>query len=270
MFKSSETQTRAMSGLVYVVLLILGTWYSFESFFFLFGVFLALCVFEFCLILGIRPHLYILLSLALYYINAQLDIVYQNLIICLLAIITSYKAIYYLFNINNNTLKKHNRYIYLMGYLVNPFLILPELVKLPNQSFNPHIIIGIFILLWVNDTFAYLIGKNFGKHKLFESVSPKKTIEGFIGGFTFTLIASMILGNFYTFISVWQWFVIALIIGVFGTLGDLIESKFKRIAGVKDSGKIMPGHGGLLDRLDSFIFVIPYTFIFLKIIPYVS
>lgn len=270
MFKSSETLTRAISGFVYVLLLILGTWYSFESFFFLFGVFLALCVFEFCLILGIRPHLYILLSLALYYINAQLDIVYQNSIICILALITSYKAIYYLFNVSNNTLKKHNRYIYLMGYLVNPFLILPELVKMPNESFNPHLIIGIFILLWVNDTFAYLVGKNFGKHKLFEKVSPKKTIEGFVGGFAFAIMASFIIGNFYTFLSTLEWFIIALIIGVFGTLGDLIESKFKRIAGVKDSGKIMPGHGGLLDRLDSFIFVIPYTFIFLKIIPYVS
>jgi phosphatidate cytidylyltransferase len=270
MLKSSETLTRALSGLVYVVLLVVGTLYSFESFFFLFGVFLALCVFEFCLILGIRPHLYILLSLALYYVNAQLDIVYQNLIICILALITSYKAIYYLFNLNNNTLKKHNRYIYLIGYLVNPFLILPELIKLPHQSFNPKIIIGIFVLLWVNDTFAYLIGKNFGKHKLFEKVSPKKTIEGFVGGFIFTIIASFIISYFFDFLSPFEWFIIALIVGIFGNLGDLIESKFKRIAGVKDSGKIMPGHGGLLDRLDSFIFVVPYTFIYLKILPYVS
>jgi phosphatidate cytidylyltransferase len=154
--------------------------------------------------------------------------------------------------------------------LVNPFLILPELIKLPHQSFNPKIIIGIFVLLWVNDTFAYLIGKNFGKHKLFEKVSPKKTIEGFVGGFIFTIIASFIISYFFDFLSPFEWFIIALIVGIFGNLGDLIESKFKRIAGVKDSGKIMPGHGGLLDRLDSFIFVVPYTFIYLKILPYVS
>lgn len=197
MFKSNETLTRSLSGIVYVVLLIIGTWYSFDSFFFLFGVFLALCVFEFCLILGIRPHLYILFSLTLYYVNAQLDIVYQNLFIAILSLITSYKAIYYLFNINNRTLKKHNRFIYLMGYLVIPFLILPELSKLPDKTFNPNIILGIFILLWVNDSFAYLVGKNFGKHKLFEKVSPKKTIEGFVGGFIFTILSSFIVANFF-------------------------------------------------------------------------
>jgi phosphatidate cytidylyltransferase len=270
MFNSHETLTRAISGLIFVILLLLGTWYSFDSFFFTFGIFLVLCVFEFCLILGIRPYLYILIAIALYYINAQLDIEYQNTIICILALITSYKAIYYLFNISNNTLKKHNRYIYLMGYLINPFLILPELSKLPNNQFNPYLIIGVFILIWVNDTFAYLVGKNFGKRKLFEKVSPKKTIEGFVGGFVFAIFSSFFIAHFFTFLSTFEWFILSLIVGVFGTLGDLIESKFKRIAGVKDSGKIMPGHGGLLDRLDSFIFVVPYIFIFLKLMLYVS
>ena len=114
---------------------------------------------------------------------------------------------------------------------------------------------------WCNDTFAYLVGKSIGKHKLLERVSPKKTIEGFIGGMMFTIIASIIISKFYAFFSVTLWIITAIIIALFGTLGDLVESKFKREAGVKDSGNIMPGHGGILDRLDSVIFVIPYLYI---------
>ena len=115
-------------------------------------------------------------------------------------------------------------------------------------------------MIWCNDTFAYLVGKLIGKHKLLERVSPKKTIEGFIGGIVFTILASVIISQFYTFFNVTLWIITGLIISVFGTLGDLVESKFKREAGIKDSGNIMPGHGGILDRLDSIIFVIPFLY----------
>jgi phosphatidate cytidylyltransferase len=137
------------------------------------------------------------------------------------------------------------------------------LLSLPN-FINPakyEIVLALFIMIWCNDTFAYLVGKSIGKHKLLESVSPKKTIEGFIGGIVFTLVASVIISRFYTFFNVTLWIVSALIISVFGTLGDLVESKFKREASIKDSGNIMPGHGGILDRLDSVIFVIPFLYL---------
>jgi phosphatidate cytidylyltransferase len=122
----------------------------------------------------------------------------------------------------------------------------------------------------MNDTFAYLSGITLGKHKLFESVSPKKTIEGFIGGIVFSIIAGILLAKFYMEEPIIYWIIIALIVGFFGTLGDLIESKFKRVAGVKDSGNIMPGHGGFLDRLDSIIFVAPFIYLFYQILYYVS
>jgi phosphatidate cytidylyltransferase len=141
------------------------------------------------------------------------------------------------------------------------------------NGYNPKILISIFILIWTNDSFAYIVGKSIGKTKLFERISPKKTIEGFIGGVAFAVLASYLISKYYIQIAegkVFIWIIIALIVGIFGTIGDLIESKFKRFAGVKDSGKIMPGHGGVLDRLDSVIFVAPIVFLFYQILNYVS
>jgi phosphatidate cytidylyltransferase len=144
-------------------------------------------------------------------------------------------------------------------------------MKIPfvDGGYNPKIIIGIFILIWTNDTFAYIVGKSLGKHKLLERISPKKTIEGFIGGLVFTMLASYLLSCFFTFFSASTWIITGIFVGLFGTIGDLIESKFKRSAGVKDSGKIMPGHGGILDRLDSVIFVVPFLYLFYQILNYV-
>jgi phosphatidate cytidylyltransferase len=146
------------------------------------------------------------------------------------------------------------------------------MTKIPigKYGYNPKIIISIFILIWTNDTFAYIVGKSIGKNKLLEKISPKKTIEGFLGGIFFSVIASYLISKFYTEGSLFIWIIIAIIVSVLGTLGDLIESKFKRIAGVKDSGSLMPGHGGILDRLDSIIFVAPFVYLFYQILYYVS
>jgi len=135
-----------------------------------------------------------------------------------------------------------------------------------EYSYVNTIILGVFILIWTNDTFAFLIGKNFGKHKLLERISPNKTIEGFIGGMVFTFIASLILTRVFSSLSLDKWIVIAGIVSVFGVLGDLIESMFKRQAGVKDSSNFIPGHGGFLDRFDSVIFAAPFIFIYLQLV----
>ncbi len=121
-------------------------------------------------------------------------------------------------------------------------------------------------MIWVNDSFAFLVGKNFGKRKLFISVSPKKTQEGFLGGLVFALIAAFIISKFNTDFTVVNWLVIAVIVSVIGTIGDLVESKFKRQANIKDSGTIMPGHGGILDRLDSLLFAAPFVYLYINFI----
>jgi phosphatidate cytidylyltransferase len=139
------------------------------------------------------------------------------------------------------------------------------------ESFNSGIILGFFVLAWVNDSFAYAIGKNFGKQKLFESVSPNKTIEGFFGGLFFTCFGSYAISYFTdSSLTNSNWLFISIIVSVFGTIGDLIESKYKRQAKVKDSGIILPGHGGLLDRLDSIILASPFIYLFLIFLDYVS
>ena len=157
----------------------------------------------------------------------------------------------------------NNKYILSFFYIGVPFIFLSFLSD-ENKPLDSNLLLGVFIIVWTNDTFAYLTGRTFGKNKLFPSISPKKTIEGFVGGGLFSLIISIIFHSISNTLNIWSWLVIAFIIFTTGTLGDLVESKFKRIANVKDSGAVMPGHGGLLDRFDSIIFSIPFVYLFLR------
>ena len=151
-------------------------------------------------------------------------------------------------------------------YAVLPFcyLILSySYVNWYNSENNARIILGFFILVWSNDTFAYLTGRAMGKHKLFERISPKKTWEGFFGGVVCTQGLAYVLSMYFTELAPMHWFAMALIVSVFGTLGDLVESMFKRSLGVKDSGTILPGHGGILDRFDGVLLAAPFVVVYL-------
>jgi len=126
------------------------------------------------------------------------------------------------------------------------------------------LIISIFITLWVTDSAAYFLGSAFGKHKLFPRVSPNKSWEGAIAGFIFAMITMIVLQTFLlTFLNLTDAVVLGIIVGLFGQIGDLIESLIKRDAGVKDSSNIIPGHGGIFDRFDSLIFSSPFVFIYI-------
>lgn len=132
-------------------------------------------------------------------------------------------------------------------------------------GFRTDLLLGFFILVWANDTGAYLVGTSIGKHKLFPSVSPKKSWEGLIGGFLSTLLAAWIISLFFQEISLAHWLVIGMITATMSVFGDLVESLFKRSVGVKDSGKFLPGHGGFLDRFDSLLLAVPVLFVYLEI-----
>jgi phosphatidate cytidylyltransferase len=131
--------------------------------------------------------------------------------------------------------------------------------------FSPGIAIGFFIITWANDSGAYLAGVSFGRHKLMERLSPKKTWEGFFGGLLLAIIAAVVFSGWLGVVDRIQWIVIALIISIAGTYGDLAESMLKRSTGVKDSGSIMPGHGGFLDRFDSTIMAFPLVYLFIAL-----
>jgi phosphatidate cytidylyltransferase len=295
----NETLKRAISGVVYIVLLLSSILFSTESFIFLFGIFLIIATYEFCNLIQLNKIIplffvtlfYTALSLVSFYkietenyistiqnqkIILDLDINQINLALLIITLVVSIKCIIFLFDDTVQSISKVSKYIYLLGYVLLPFIFITK-ISFGISGYNPKIIIGLFILIWTNDTFAYLVGKSIGKHKLLERISPKKTIEGFIGGVIFAIFAGYLISKLYIKASpsfsdksILIWTTIALIVGIFGTIGDLIESKFKRIAGIKDSGKIMPGHGGILDRLDSVIFVAPIVYLFYQILPYVS
>jgi phosphatidate cytidylyltransferase len=149
----------------------------------------------------------------------------------------------------------------------NGWTAYPPLSALPQDnfvaSFSSHIVAGMLFLTWANDSFAYIIGSRIGKTPLFARISPKKTWEGTIGGGLMCMATAGIIGLFFKELSTLNWVVIGGIVAVFGTLGDLVESMLKRSVGVKDSGSIMPGHGGFLDRFDAFMFVIPFVYVYL-------
>lgn len=136
-----------------------------------------------------------------------------------------------------------------------------------HHAYNPHIVLGFFIMLWVNDTGAYITGMSMGKHKLWERISPKKTWEGFIGGVILSAIAAYILSAVYKESTI-LWIIISLIVSVFGTLGDLVESMFKRSINIKESGGILPGHGGILDRFDGVLLTTPLVISMLVLIQF--
>jgi phosphatidate cytidylyltransferase len=160
-------------------------------------------------------------------------------------------------------------------YIVLPFCLFPfsafghsgldSLIPHKYELFSPGIVVGFLILLWTNDTGAYLTGISIGRHRLMERISPKKSWEGFFGGLILTLAAGWLLSVWLGVVDKKGWLIISVIISISGTFGDLIESMLKRSIGVKDSGTIMPGHGGFLDRFDSAIASFPLVFLFLAL-----
>lgn len=152
-------------------------------------------------------------------------------------------------------------------YIAIPFGLMNALFLIPGED-SPTwgILIGLFTLVWTNDIFAYLCGSMFGKHRLFERISPKKSWEGSVGGLVFALVAAYVLSIFFTQLDVFEWLIMSVIIVITGTLGDLSESLLKRIAGVKDTGNIFPGHGGVLDRFDATLFATPFVFVYVNMI----
>lgn len=148
-------------------------------------------------------------------------------------------------------------------YLTFPICLLADLA-IYQEQFHPMLVLGLLFLIWINDTGAYFVGSGFGKRKLYPSISPGKSWEGSIGGAIITLIVAVFFPKIFGEYGSTAWIILGMIAIVFGTIGDLVESMLKRNVGVKDSGNMMPGHGGVLDRFDAFIFLIPFVYLYIS------
>ncbi|MGO4708223.1 phosphatidate cytidylyltransferase [Chryseobacterium sp. 2TAF14] len=180
----------------------------------------------------------------------------------ILAISLTLIAVITLFKFSNELYIDSGKLIFTVIYVALPFsfaLGLPKYSSVEN-TFSLEVIF-LFILIWSSDTFAYLVGKFFGKHKMAPKISPKKTWEGYIGGVVLTLVLSYFVEQYQPQLR-GNWMVVGFLIAAFAPLGDLVESQLKRNFGVKDSGNIIPGHGGVLDRLDSFLICVPVVYLY--------
>ena len=153
-------------------------------------------------------------------------------------------------------------------YVALPFALLNVLAfqnspETGSVTYNPILPLSIFVFIWLSDTGAYCVGSLIGRHRLFERISPKKSWEGSIGGGIFSIASSLGFAHFFPFMPGWQWVGLAIVVVIFGTWGDLTESLMKRQLGIKDSGNILPGHGGMLDRFDSALMAIPAAVVYL-------
>ncbi|NMA74886.1 MAG: phosphatidate cytidylyltransferase [Bacteroidales bacterium] len=260
---------RTIVGTILVAVIITATYFSPYSYMILFTLISALCAHEFATIINnsgkatINRSIitlaggYLFLASALYLSEiARADVFIPYLLVLLYLMISE------LYLKRENPINNWAFTMLSQVYTVFPFALLNLLAFQTTQeaqvvAYNPILSLAVFVFLWINDSGAYLVGSSFGKNRLFERISPKKSWEGSIGGALFSLIAAWIISIFFPFLPLIQWLILALVVVVFGTWGDLSESLLKRTLGIKDSSHILPGHGGFLDRFDSALMAIP-------------
>jgi len=180
----------------------------------------------------------------------------------ILAIVLILIAVVTLFKFSSELYYDSGKLIFTVIYVALPFSFALGLPKFTSydDTFSLEVLF-LFILIWSSDTFAYLTGKFFGKHKMAPKISPKKTWEGYIGGVVLTLVLSYFIEHYHSDLR-GNWMIVGFLVAAFAPLGDLVESQLKRNFGVKDSGNIIPGHGGVLDRLDSFLICVPVVYLY--------
>lgn len=267
---------RAVTGVLFVIVLVGCILYSPLSFGILFTIISALSVHEFAQLVSKSSEVsinktitalggaYLFLALMSFYtqqsVGARVFLPYLGLLLYMM--------------ITELYLKKKNptgNWAYSMLsqlYVALPFALLNVLAfqnspETGSVTYNPILPLSIFVFIWLSDTGAYCVGSLIGKHRLFERISPKKSWEGSIGGGIFSIASSLGFAHFFPFMPGWQWVGLAIVVVIFGTWGDLTESLMKRQLGIKDSGNILPGHGGMLDRFDSALMAIPAAVVYL-------
>lgn len=272
---------RVITAFFFVIIMLGGLFGGRYPFVMLFALINALCLWEFFGLLlkektkkrdKIRRYIGLALGMTPFVLIAGiflewLDSPERILILVLLLVfpIIFLALIYELYTASENPF--HNVAIILLGlvYIGIPFALV-EVLAFHGDDFQGTVIFSLLLLTWSNDTGAYLIGSQIGKTPLFPRISPKKTWEGSIGGLLVTILIAVLLHQIYGQLSVGRWIGLAIIVSIFGSFGDLVESMLKRSLGKKDSGSLLPGHGGILDRFDAFIFIMPFATTYLLMI----
>ncbi len=261
---------RILSALFYVGFIFLGTLVNKYFFTLMLITFAALCLYELIRILKYESNLSILITVGLvcllFYLYISKFFLLQtsfkfsmvNLLTILLFILASITILFF----DDELHTDQGKIIFTTIYIGLPFSLAFTIPTIVDETKISTEILLIFCLIWLSDTAAFFIGKLFGKRKLASKISKKKTVEGFLGGIICVVISGYLIQNYMNFGVKGNWAIIGLIIAITAPIGDLVESKIKRTFNVKDSSNLLPGHGGFLDRLDSFIFCIPFLFLY--------
>jgi phosphatidate cytidylyltransferase len=268
----SDILQRIITGSIFITVIIFSLWYSLNATFVVMGMFLFLGLLEFFRLFKDEKNIqlnsvfntialftmYCIIAFSLVKFEPQFSILILPILFTILIVEIWRKK--------ENPLQ--NLGIVMLGfvYLVIPFSLI--LIISNFSSHNKPYVISMFLLIWTNDTFAYLSGRFLGKTKLFERISPKKTWEGTIGGLLFTLLVSYLVSFWGNNNDLNFWLISACIIAPTSILGDLLESLFKRSLNIKDSGTLLPGHGGILDRFDAMLFTVPFFYAWFVIYNY--
>lgn len=267
--KYSNLTQRIIAAIIAAPLMLFAIWYSDWSYFAIFFIICLFSILEFYKLLGLDGMAPLRLwgtmsAMAIYTLIflVEKDLVPHNSYFISFPLLS---CIFFIKLYKKSDLKPFTNIAFtFLGiiYVGLPFSLL-HLASFANGQYSYQIIMGCLFLLWASDTGAYFAGTRFGKRKLFERISPKKSWEGFVGGAITSLAVSVVLSYYFHDLVLWKWMSISAIIVVAGTYGDLVESLFKRSIAIKDSGSSIPGHGGFLDRFDGLLLSIPFIVTFL-------
>lgn len=266
---------RGTTGIIFVALLVSSIIYSQYSFAILFAAVTGLAINEFCNIIhsykkttfctlpAVLGGVYLFLAL---FATTFMNVTKPVALFAPYILLCMYMFIRELYRKEGGALNNYAYFSLSQLYIALPFALLNILATYGTDGYNYILPLAIFIFLWSNDTGAFCVGCTIGKHKMFERISPKKSWEGFAGGAITAILAGRVVSLFFDVLSTWEWMGMAAVVVAAGTLGDLIESCMKREMGIKDSGNILPGHGGILDRFDSTILAVPGVIIYLYLL----
>lgn len=265
--------SRTLTGIVFVLIMAGALWLGQVSFFVLFLLIIAGSMIEFYRLeekkdlqplksLGISLGV-VFFILTFFHASGQIENLWLGMSV-LLFLLPAIAEIFRKKSNPSNAASLLTGIVYIGGLLSTANYIVFD--PLYSANYSSTLILGIFFIIWINDTMAYVIGKYLGTHKLIQRISPKKTWEGTLAGLLFSILAAAGFAQFTPVIDTFHAFGLGGIISVAANLGDLFESSLKRSAGQKDSGKLLPGHGGILDRFDAAIFAIPFAFLYLHLV----